>query len=463
MKRHIIYILGCSALLASCNLYKSYERPDELSQVDGLYRDTATTSGTLSTADTLNFGTMPWREVFTEPQLQTLIEKALTNNTNMQKAEINIEKAQAGLTISKLAYLPSLAFAPQGTIASYDHMKATQTYTLPLAASWDLGSWGSLRNNRKQAEVTVLQTKVAQQATQTAVISGVANLYYTLVMLDEQLRTTQSTIQLWKKNVEAMEAMFEAAMTNQAAISQTKANYYELQASIPQLENSIRKTENALCLLLNETPHAIERGTFSTNVFPSRLSAGIPLQLLSNRPDVRIAELNLSSKFYGVNIARSAFYPSLTLTCTAGWTNSAGAAVLNPAKFIASAVGSLVQPIFANGKLRANLKISKLEQEQAALDFREALLNAGNEVSNALSAYQTAIKQQDNREKEVTELQKALESTQTLFQYSDRTTYLETLTAQQSLLQSQLALINDKYSRIQAAIDLYQALGGGRE
>lgn len=463
MKIHIIYILGCSALLSSCNLYKNYERPDELSNMDGLYRDTATINGALSTADTLNFGAMPWKEVFTEPQLQTLIERALANNTNMRKAEINIKKAQAGLTIAKLAYLPSLALAPQGTIASYDHMKATQTYTLPLAASWDLGSWGSLRNNRKQAGVTVLQTKVAQQATQTSIIAGVANLYYTLVMLDEQLRTTQTTIQLWKKNVDAMEAMFEAAMTNQAAVSQTKANYYELQASIPQLENSIRITENALCQLLNETPHAIERGTFNTNVFSSHLSAGIPIQLLSYRPDVKIAELNLAHKFYGVNIARSAFYPGLTLTGTAGWTNSAGAAVINPAKFIASAVGSLVQPLFANGKLRANLKISKLEQEQATLEFREALLNAGNEVSNALSAYQTATKQQDNREKEVTELQKALEGTQSLFQYTDRTSYLETLTAQQSLLQSQLALINDKYSKIQAAIDLYQALGGGSE
>lgn len=463
MKIQIIYILGCSALLASCNLYKNYERPDTLSRTEGLYRDTVDANATLSETDTTNFGTMPWREVFTEPQLQHLIETALANNTNLQKAEINIEKAQSGLTIAKLAYLPSLAFAPQGTVASYDHMKATQSYTLPFAASWNLGSWGSLRNSRKQADVTLLQTRIIKQATQTSIIAGVANLYYTLEMLDEQLKTTQATIQLWKKNVEAMEAMFEAAMVNQAAVSQTKANYYELLASVPQLEKSIRETENSLCLLLNETPHAINRGAFNANAFPAKMSAGVPVQLLSYRPDVRVAELNLASKFYGVNIARSAFYPGLTLTGTAGWTNSAGAAIINPAKFIASAVGSITQPLFANGKLRANLKISKLEQEQAELEFRETLLAAGEEVSNALTDYQTCIKQQEHREKEVAEMEKALDYINTLFQYSDKTSYLETLTAQQSLLQAQLSLINDKYNKVLSAVKLYQALGGGRE
>lgn len=463
MKRHILYIVGCSALLASCNLYKNYERPEAMNQLDGLYRDIARADAALSDADTTNFGTMPWREVFTDPQLQTLIEKALANNTDMKKAELNIEKAQAGLKVAKLAYLPSLSFTPQGTISSYDRMKATQTYTLPLNASWNFGSWGSLRNNRKKYDVAVMQTKVAKQATQTAIIAGVANLYYTLGMLDEQLKTTQATIVLWKKNVETMEAMQEAAMTNQAAVSQTKANYYELLASVPQLENSIRQAENSLCLLINEAPHAIERGAFNADAFPAEMSAGVPLQLLSYRPDVKIAELNLASAFYGVNIARSAFYPSLTLSGTAGWTNSAGSMVVNPAKFIASAVGSIVQPLFANGTLRANLKITKIEQEQAELDFRTALLTAGQEVSNALSSYQTAIKQQENREKEVAEMEKALDYVNALFQHSNTTTYLETLTAQQSLLQSQLSLINDKYTKVQSAISLYQALGGGRE
>ena len=259
--------------------------------------------------------------MFVEPQLQTLIEKALKNNVDIKKAEFNIQKAQAGLKVSKLAYIPSMAIAPQGTVSSFDWNKASQTYSLPLSVSWNLGQMGNLRNLRKQANVSLIQTKVAKQATQSAIVGGVANLYYTLTMLDEQLRTTKSTIALWKKNVEAMEAMKEAAMVNEAAVSQTKANYYELQASVPALENSIRQTENALCLLLGETPHAIERGAFNTEAFPQSFSVGLPLHLLSNRPDVMLAELQLSSLFYEVNIARSGFYPGLNLTGTLMFTN----------------------------------------------------------------------------------------------------------------------------------------------
>ncbi len=449
-------------MLSGCNIYGSYERPEAFSNVEGIYRDPVKADGALSEADTANFGTMPWREVFTEPQLQALIEKALVNNADMKKAELNIKKAKAGLTIAKLAYIPSLAFAPQGTVSSFDWNKASQTYTLPLAASWNFGSMGSLRNTKKQADVALMQTKVAKQATQTAIISGVANLYYTLEMLDEQLKTSLATVELWKKNVETMEAMKEAAMTNEAAVAQAKANYYELQASIPQLQNSIRQAENTLCVLLDEAPHAIERGAFNVDNFPTELSAGLPVQLLSYRPDVRLAELNLASKFYGVNIARSAFYPGLNLTGTGAWTNSAGGMILNPGKLIASAVASVTQPIFANGKLMANLKINKLDMQAAEIDFRNVLLTAGQDVSNALSSYRVAEERKQLREKEVQELTTALENTEYLFQYTNRTTYLEKLTAQQTLLSAQLALINDKYSKVQAAINLYKALGGGR-
>ena len=462
MKRQILFILGGCALLSSCHLYRSYERPADMSNIEGLYRDTASVTGALAVADTANFGNLPWREVFTEPQLQALIEQALVANVDIKKAEMNIEKMKAGLRISKLAYIPSFAFAPDGQIASFDGHKATKTYKLPFAATWDFGSMGSLRNTKKQAEAQLAMTKAAKQATQTAIIAGVANMYYTLEMLDEQLITTNSTIVLWKKNVEAMEAMKEAGMTTEVAVAQTKANYYELLASVPKLESSIRQIENSLCVLLSEAPHTIERGQFSANPLASQLSVGLPMQLLSNRPDVQIAEYNLAANFYKLNIARSAFYPSLKLSGVAGWTNSAGAAVINPAKFIASALGNIVQPLFANGKLMANLKISKLDVEAAELDFRQALLKAGQEVSDALDNYQAASEQQVLREQKVDELQKAVDNIQLLFQYDNKTSYLETLTAQQTLLSGQLALINDKYAKVQSAISLYQALGGGR-
>ena len=456
--KKILFILAGTLVLAGCKSYKNYERPQSIEDTakEQLFRDVQGT-------DTMSFGNMPWREVFTDAQLQQLIEKALAQNTDLQKADHNIQKARIGLKVSKLSYLPTLAVAPQGQIASFDGGKATKTYTLPLSLSWELGSWGSLRNNRKKAGVDTLIAASAKQATQTAIVSAVANLYYTMQMLDEQLRTTNETVVLWKKNVDAMEAMQEAGLTTNAAVAQARANFYELQTTIPTLEHSIRQTENALCVILNEAPHPIARSAFNADAFPADFSTGVPLQLLSSRPDVKIAELQLASAFYNTNIARSAFYPSLTLSGTAGWTNSAGSMVLNPAKFIANAVGSLVQPLFAQGKLRAQYKIAKIEQESLTLDFRNTLLSAGQEVSDALSAYQTAIAKAEKRQLEVEQLEQALEKTLFLFSHGNTTSYLETLTAQQSLLSAKLSLISDKYDKLQAGISLYQALGGGRD
>ena len=456
--KKILFILAGTLVLAGCKSYKNYERPQNIADIanEQLFRDVQAT-------DTMSFGNRPWREVFTDAQLQQLIEKALAQNTDLQKADHNIKKARIGLKVSKLSYLPTLAVAPQGSITSTDGMKAIKTYTLPLSLSWELGSWGSLRNNRKKAGVDTLIAASAKQATQTAIVSAVANLYYTMQMLDEQLRTTNETVVLWKKNVDAMEAMQEAGLTTNAAVAQARANFYELQTTIPTLEHSIRQTENALCVILNEAPHPIARSAFNADAFPADFSTGVPLQLLSSRPDVKIAELQLASAFYNTNIARSAFYPSLTLSGTAGWTNSAGSMVLNPAKFIANAVGSLVQPLFAQGKLRAQYKIAKIEEESLTLDFRNTLLTAGQEVSDALSSYQTATAKAEKRKLEVEQLEQALEKTLFLFSHGNTTSYLETLTAQQSLLSAKLKLISDKYDKLQAGISLYQALGGGRD
>lgn len=456
--KKILFILAGTLVLAGCKSYKNYERPQNIADTanEQLFRDVQAT-------DTMSFGNRPWREVFTDAQLQQLIEKALAQNTDLQKADHNIKKARIGLKVSKLSYLPTLAVAPQGSITSTDGMKAIKTYTLPLSLSWELGSWGSLRNNRKKAGVDTLIAASAKQATQTAIVSAVANLYYTMQMLDEQLRTTNETVVLWKKNVDAMEAMQEAGLTTNAAVAQARANFYELQTTIPTLEHSIRQTENALCVILNEAPHPIARSAFNADAFPADFSTGVPLQLLSSRPDVKIAELQLASAFYNTNIARSAFYPSLTLTGTAGWTNSAGSAIINPAMFLANAVGSLVQPLFAQGKLRAQYKIAKIEEESLTLDFRNTLLTAGQEVSDALSSYQTATAKAEKRKLEVEQLEQALEKTLFLFSHGNTTSYLETLTAQQSLLSAKLKLISDKYDKLQAGISLYQALGGGRD
>ena len=260
-----------------------------------------------------------------------------------------------------------------------------------------------------------------------------------------------------------MEAMFQVGgLTNSAAVSQARANLYQIESTVPTLEQSITSAENSLCLLLHEAPHPIQRGTFSGANFPEKLSVGVPLQLLSNRPDVRASEMQLAYAFYGVNVARSSFYPTITLSGTAGWTNSGGKGIVNPAKFLASAVGSLVQPLFNRGALIANLKISKMKQEQALISFEQSLLKAGNEVSNALSNYQSYTIQEAAQAKRVAELEKAVESTNFLFSHGNTTSYLETLTAQQSLLSAKLSLISNKFDKVQATISLYQALGGGR-
>ena len=364
--------------------------------------------------------------------------------------------------MARLAYYPTVTFSPQGALSSWDFGKATKTYSFPVSASWQIGSFGKLRNEKKQAETTLEMSKAAKQATRTAIIASVANLYYTLQMLDEQLKTTEATVDIWAENVRAMELMKTAAMTNEAAVGQAKANYYSLLSSVPTLKQNITQTENALCSLLHEAPHAITRGSFNADAFPATFSAGVPLQLLANRPDVHAAEMQLASSFYDVNAAKSSFYPSLTIGGEAAWTNKAGI-IVNPGKILASAFASLTQPIFMNGQLKANLKVSQLKYEDAQLQFEQALLNAGQEVSNALTNYQAAGNRQATRQKQVETLTTTLENTKELFKRSASTTYLEILTAQQSLIQAQLNLIQDKFDKVQAAINLYQALGGGRE
>ena len=460
--KHLIYILGCSALLSSCHLFRNYERPQSIGNgLETLYRDTTDTQAALP-ADTANFGNTPWQEVFTDPQLQALISKALENNTNLRSADLTIQQAEAGLSIARLAYYPSVSFGPQGNISSWDFGKATKTYSFPLTASWQVGALGQLRNAKKQAEATLEVSKAAKQATRTAIIASVANLYYTLQMLDEQLKTTEATVAIWAENVRTMELMKTAAMTNEAAVGQTKANYYNLLSSVPTLKQNITQAENALCSLLHEAPHPIARGSFNADAFPASFSAGVPLQLLANRPDVHAAEMQLASSFYKVNAAKSAFYPSLSIGAQASWTNNAGV-IVNPGKILASAFASLTQPIFMNGQLKANLKVSQLQYEDAQLQFEQALINAGQEVSNALTDYQAASQSQATRQQQVETLTATLHNTQELFQRSASTTYLEILTAQQSLIQAQLSLIQDKFDKVQAAISLYQALGGGRE
>ena len=451
-----------TALLSSCHIYKSYDRPEDITTA-GLYRDTVAGGDTL-VADTANFGNLPWREVFTDPKLQALIEQALTSSPDIRTAALKVKEAQAPLLASKLAFIPALTLSPQGPVSSWDKGKATQTYSLPVTASWQIDLFGQLLNLKRQAQATLEQTKAYEQNTRVQLIANTANLYYTLLMLDRQLEITEGTAEILKKNTETMEAMKESGIynTTEAAVEQSRAAYAQVQASLPDIRTSIREIENSLCLLLGEPAHAIERGILEEQQLPSDFSAGIPLQLLSNRPDVKAAEQALASAYYNTNVARSNFYPRITLSGSAGWTNSAGAAIVNPAKLLASAVASLTQPIFQNGANIAKLKIAKAQQEEAQIQFQTTLLNAGNEVSNALGQYQACSQKVEARNMEVNSAKNAADYTKELFNLGT-STYLEVLSAQQSYLSAQLSEVSDTFSRMQAVISLYQALGGGRE
>ena len=452
--KKIIVLTTATALLSSCGIYTKYQ-PAETTP-DNLYGEE------VAVDDTTNFGNVNWRELFTDPQLQALIEQGLQNNTDLRSAQLQIEEAEAALMSAKLAFLPSFALSPQGTISSFDGGKATKTYTLPVTASWELDIFGRLRNAKQQAKALYAQSKDYQQAVRTQLIAGIANVYYTLLMLDEQLAISQQTEEAWKETVASTRALMDAGLANEAATSQLEAAYYSVQTSILDLKEQINQVENSLALLLAETPRRYERGKLADQRLPEDVAVGVPMQMLSNRPDVRAAERSLEQAFYATNQARAAFYPSIVLSGSAGWTNSAGSMIVNPGKFLASAVGSLTQPLFNKGQIMAQYRIAKAQQEEASLSFQQALLNAGSEVNDALVACQTSKAKTLLFEKQIQSLEKALESTSLLMEHGT-TTYLEVLTARQSLLSAQLSQTANRFTEIQSVINLYQALGGGRE
>ena len=452
--KKIIVLTTATALLSSCGIYTKYQ-PAETTP-DNLYGEE------VAVDDTTNFGNVNWRELFTDPQLQALIEQGLQNNTDLRSAQLQIEEAEAALMSAKLAFLPSFALSPQGTISSFDGGTATKTYTLPVTARWELDIFGRLRNAKQQAKALYAQSKDYQQAVRTQLIAGIANVYYTLLMLDEQLAISQQTEEAWKETVASTRALMDAGLANEAATSQMEAAYYSVQTSILDLKEQINQVENSLALLLAETPRRYERGKLADQRLPEDVAVGVPMQMLSNRPDVRAAERSLEQAFYATNQARAAFYPSIVLSGSAGWTNSAGSMIVNPGKFLASAVGSLTQPLFNKGQIMAQYRIAKAQQEEASLSFQQALLNAGSEVNDALVACQTSKAKTLLFEKQIQSLEKALESTSLLMEHGT-TTYLEVLTARQSLLSAQLSQTANRFTEIQSVINLYQALGGGRE
>lgn len=459
MKKSLYIIMSCTLLLSSCGIYKKYERPEV--NTKGLYRDTLSDQDTLVSNDTTTLGSTPWREVFTDPKLQTLIDSALSNNSDLLTAALSVKQSEDMLKVAKLAYVPSFVFSPNGALSSWDGAKTNKTYSLPIQASWTVDLFGSLLNAKRAQQMVLVQARDYQRAVRTSIISGVANCYYTLLMLDEQLRITKETEALTEQTWKTMQDMKEYYGYNEGSVLSAKANYLSVKASIPEIERQIRETENSLSLLLAQAPTRIDRGTFAGQSLPENLRTGVGIQVLANRPDVHAKEMALANCFYNVNKARSAFYPNITITGSAAWTNSSGMGIVNPGKMLLNAVGSLVQPIFQHGQLIAGLRVAKSQQEQAYIAWQQAILNAGSEVSNALKLYETSAKLSEIEAERVETLQSNVEAVTALM--ANGSTYLEVITAQQALLASKLQKVVDDFNKMQAVVNLYYALGGGRD
>lgn len=435
---------------------RNYERPTDI-RTDGLYG-----SAQVGNSEQ-GLGAKAWREFFTDPQLQALIERGLSQNLSMRQLDLQIQEAQEYLKCSKLAYIPSLAIAPQGQLSSFDWSKPLKFYTVPLSASWQIGSFGQLRNAKKTAEVGVEQTRVAQQAVQQALVANIANIYYSLCMLDAQLAISEQTAKNWRESVELTRKLMAAGRSNKAAVAQSEANCYSVEANLLDLREGIIEAENALCTILGEAPHHIERSSLNSFQAPTAIETGIPLALLQNRPDVRQAELQLASKFYAVNSAKASFYPALTLSGTLGFTNNGSSIELNPGKWLWNALGQLAQPIFQNGRLRAQKRVAEMQQEEAKMAFQQSLVAAGNEVNTALVKLQTAQGKRQFIDGQIRALNDAVQATEALYKdnVSHQVNYLNVLTAQTGLLSAQLGQLANQYAVISATIELYQALGGG--
>ena len=447
-------------MLTSCGLYNKYDRPDV--NATGLVRDPVSLTDTLAVNSDESFGNLPWQQLFTDPQLQVLIQQGLDNNPDLLNAALSVKMVNEALKVSRLAFLPSVAITPQGTLASFDGSPASKTYQLPVSASWNVDLFGNLLSVKRSAQMKLLATKDYQTAVKCNIISGIANLYYTLLMLDRQVEIVTDMEQLTKETWDKMQFMKDNRVGYRStAVQSAEAAYYSVQAQKVDLQRQIREMENSLSLLIGQQGQTIKRGRFDQQSLPTEFAAGVGIQLLNNRADVHAAEMALAQCFYDVETARSRFYPNITVTGTAAFTNSGGGAIINPGKWLLSAVGSLVQPVFQHGQIVAGLKVAKLQYEQAYNTWQNAVLKAGNEVSNALVGYNSYAQKADLDGQRVAVLKQNVEDTRKLMESSANTTYLEVITSQSNLLNAEISEVTDQFNKMQAVVSLYQALGGG--
>lgn len=451
--------------LSACLATKPYEKPDI--ETEDLYSFTNVQLDSTTLAD------MPWQRVFKDEQLRDLIREALAYNLNLQDAIQQIRVAEANFYQGKMSLLPSLT---AGASASYNEQSdnsvifggsqagtvipASERYAVSLQSSWELDVWGKLSSTKRAAFAALMRTEALRRAVQTRLIADVAIVYYQLLALDRQLEITRQTVENRKSDVETVKSLKEGALVTGVSVQQSIANRYAAEVTIPRLEQEITEQENALSILLGRAPGDVQRTSLGQQQPIDSLATGLPAQLLRNRPDIIAAEYAFRSAFEQTNNARAYFYPAFRLTAEGGFQSLETQDLFEPGSVFFNIVAGLTQPLFNNGENKARLNRSKAHQQQALLQLKSSVLNAGREVSNALSQYQSADRRLALRAKQMEALEKAVEYAQELLQYGE-SNYTEVLTAQQNLLSAQLSNVNDKLDQLIAGVNLYRALGGG--
>ena len=460
--KKLMTMISVVLLVSSCGLYNKYERPDV--NTTGLIRDALSDVDTLAVQDTASFGNLPWRSVFTDPQLQQLIEQGLEKNADLLNAALNVQMYETMLRAAKLAFLPAVnlgnAQQQMGYITTVhsDPSSTVKAYTFPATATWTVDLFGNVLSQKRSTQMKLLGMKDYQMAVRAKIISGVANSYYTLLMLDEQLRISEDMGQMAKETWEMMQQQFTLGRVRSTSVQSAEAAYLSTQTQANDFRRQIRSTENALCLLIGQPGQTISRAKLDQQSLPSEFATGVGVALLQNRPDVHNAEMQLAACFHDVQTARSQFYPNITIGASATFSNING--TMNPGKWLTTLFGSLTQPIFNRGALTANLKVKKIQYEQAFNTWQNSILQAGNEVSNALVNYTNYDANSKIEAQRVEILTKNVEDTRALYQ-SSGSSYLEVLSAQSQLLSAQINKASNDFSKMQAVVSLYTALGGG--
>jgi outer membrane protein, multidrug efflux system len=463
MKKLFLIIL-LPFMLNSCFVARDYQRPEVEEISEELFRTDKLPQ------DSLNIAEVSWRELFTDPILISHIEKGLENNLDIRIAIQQIIAAEAYVKQGKAGYLPTLTVGPSvnhqilsrnSQFGSFFDGSITQ-YEASGSLAWEADIWGRIRSTRRAFEADYLQSVAAHQAVKTELIAAIASTYYQLLALDEQVRISQETIANRESSLETTRALKEAGNVTEVGVKQTEAQLYTAQAILIDLNNQIRLLENSLSILLGEAPGEISRSSLDEQSIQEEFQIGVPAQLLRNRPDVLAAEYSLINAFELTNVARSDFYPSLRLTATGGYQSLELKELFDVNSLFANLAASIAQPVLNQRRIRTAYEVSVAEQEQALLDFRKTIITAGREVSDALSNFEAAEARMEVRTKELNAYELATSYSEELLN-NGLINYLEVLTARENTLNTQLQLINDRFNRLNAVVELYQALGGGWE